>query len=80
MTEVNVPHFTGKYDIDGNEVNIHDVVLCEKGCKHEVIWIESLPYGGMTGFALSNMFPGYSWTGKEKKIGNSIDNPELLTK
>lgn len=66
------PYFTGLYDCEGNAVNRGDVVLCEKGCRHEVLWIDKLPYGGMSGFALSDMFPGYSWTGKEKKVSDKM--------
>lgn len=73
--------YTGLTDKNGEKVFIGDIIRCTKGCPHEVIWLKEYAgtfIGGMPAIYLSGLRKGYAWTGKEEKIGNIFDNPELL--
>ena len=73
--------YTGLNDRNGDKVFIGDIIRCTRGCPHEVIWMmeyAGMYFGGMPAIYLSGLREGYAWTGKEEKIGNIFDNPELL--
>ena len=73
--------YTGLKDKNGEKIFIGDIIKCTKGCPHEVIWLKEYAgtfIGGMPAIYLSGLREGYTWTGKEEKIGNIFDNPELL--
>ena len=73
--------YTGLKNKSGEKVFIGDIIRCTKGCPHEVIWLKEFAgtyVGGMPAVYLSGLRAGYAWTGKEEKIGNVFDNPEIL--
>lgn len=73
--------YTGLTDKNGERVFIGDIIRCTRGCPHEVIWLKEYAgtyIGGMPAVYLSGLREGYAWTGKEEKIGNIFDDPELL--
>lgn len=73
--------YTGLTDKNGERVFIGDIIRCTRGCPHEVIWLKEYAgtyIGGMPAVYLSGLRKGYAWTGKEEKIGNIFDDPELL--
>lgn len=73
--------YTGLTDKNGEKVFIGDIIRCTKGCPHEVIWLKEYAgtfIGGMPAIYLSGLREGYTWTGKEEKIGNIFDNPTLI--
>ena len=46
-----------------------------------MIWLKEYAgtfIGGMPAIYLSGLREGYTWTGKEEKIGNIFDNPTLI--
>ena len=76
-----VRQYTGLTDKNGEKVFVGDIIRCTKGRPHEVIWLKEYAgtyLGGMPAVYLTGLREGYAWTGKEEKIGNVFDNPELL--
>jgi len=76
---------TGLFDKNNKEVYDSDIVKCQQGCTHKVIYVYDIggEYGGgMPGFVLSGLIRncgrGYAWTGEEEVMGNVYQNPELL--
>lgn len=78
--------FTGLLDKNGKEIYEGDIVKCQQGCNHQVIYVHDIGGefgGGMPGFVLEGLLKnggkGYAWTGEEEVIGNIYENPDLLT-
>lgn len=83
---VELMQFTGLHDKNGKEIWEGDIVKCQQGCSHEVMWDKEIGGtfgGGMPGWYLKGLIKsggrGYAWTGEEEIIGNIYENPELLT-
>lgn len=71
-----VCEYTGLTDSNGKRVFDGDIVKCSKGCPHEVVWLQEYGgtfIGGMPAVYLSDLGPGYAWTGEEEIIGNIHD-------
>ena len=71
-----VCEYTGLTDKNGKKVFVVDIIKCSKGCPHEVVWLQEYGgtfIGGMPAIYLSDLMPGYAWTGAEEIIGNVHD-------
>ena len=68
-------------DKNGKEVYEGDIVKCSAGCPHTIVWLQEVPstaiVGGMSGFYMTGLRGGYSWSGREEVIGNIYESPEL---
>lgn len=71
-----VCEYTGLTDKNGKKVFVGDIVKYSRGCTHEVVWVQEHGgtfIGGMPAIYLSDMMPGYAWTGEEEIIGSIHD-------
>ena len=71
-----VGQYTGLTDRNGKKVFVGYIVICSEGCPHEVVWVQDHVgtfTGGMPAVYLSDLEPGYAWTGAEEIIGNVHD-------
>lgn len=71
-----VCEYTSLTDKNGKKVFVGDIVKCSRGCTHEVVWVQEHGgtfIGGMPAIYLSDLMPGYAWTGEEEIIGSIHD-------